>query len=143
MAYIKEDKDKVFNSIISEIENGASLRSALRLNNNFSSSTFDAWIKEDEDKSNQYACARDKRTDLIFEQILTIADANENDILGVDDNGRKIINNDVVQRNRLQIDARKWMLGKMNKRKYGDSIDMTSDGDKISSSISVEIIKPT
>jgi len=141
MAY---DKEKTFGSILSFIEECNSLRSALRRENMPSSTTFLEWIKEDSEKAVQYARAMEVRSDVIFEQILTIADSNEKDILGVDDNGKEIVNNDVIQRNRLQIDARKWMLGKMQPKKYGEKLDLTSGGDKIqnnTSAIKVRIIE--
>ena len=53
----------------------------------------------------------------------------------VDENGNPRINHDVIQRDRLRVDARKWMLGKMQPKKYGDKLDVTSDGEKISTTI--------
>ena len=38
---------------------------------------------------------------------------------------------DMIQHRRLQIDARKWVLAKMNPKKYGDKVDLTSDGEKL------------
>lgn len=129
MAYSTEDKERIFKSIISEIENGASLRSAITKTNLINRDTFNEWIKENETFSDQYARAKDERTDFIFEEILTIADSQEGDIIKKD--GIEVTNHDVIQRARLRVDARKWMLGKMNKRKYGDSLDMTTDGEAI------------
>jgi hypothetical protein len=50
-----------------------------------------------------------------------------------------------VQRNRLQIDARKWVLGKMSQR-YADNqkIDVTTNGkDLPSNTIEVRVVPPT
>jgi hypothetical protein len=146
MAYTKEQKINIFNSIISVMENGASLRSAIievkdTLDKSICIKTFDNWINEDEELLQQYTRAKDSRTDVIFEEILAIADSQEGDIIKKD--GVDVVNHDVINRARLRIDARKWMLGKMNKRKYGDAIDMTTDGKEINvpTSIQVEIIK--
>jgi hypothetical protein len=60
--------------------------------------------------------------------------------------GEEQINHNVIQRNKLQIDARKWMLGKMQPKKYGDKLDVTTDGDKLQntqSNIIVNIVPPT
>jgi hypothetical protein len=35
------------------------------------------------------------------------------------------------QRDRLRVDARKWLLSKMLPKKYGDKLDVTSDGEKM------------
>ena len=45
---------------------------------------------------------------------------------------------------RLQVDARKWMLGKLNPKKYGEKLDVTSDGEKLNtpSVVNVKIIEP-
>ncbi len=123
MAYSKKEKDKAFNKIISHIEGGNSLRSALELDNTPSSQTFYIWIDEDEDKSKQYARACEKRADVVFEEILTIADENQFDTKTLDD-GKVVVDSEVVQRSRLRVDARKWMLGKMNPKKYGDKLDI-------------------
>ena len=135
MAYSKEQKTKIFNSIISEIENGASLRTALKNNNNFSSHTFNDWVNEDEEKGKQYARAKEQRTDLIFEEILNIADSQEGDIIKKD--GIEVVNHDVINRARLRIDARKWMLGKMDKNKYGDKIQTEHSGEITTNVISL------
>jgi hypothetical protein len=135
MAYSKEQKTKIFKSIISEIEDGASLRTALKNNNNFSSHTFNDWVNEDEEKGKQYARAKEQRTDLIFEEILNIADSQEGDVIHKD--GIDIVNHDVINRARLRIDARKWMLGKMDKNKYGDKIQTEHSGEITTNVISL------
>lgn len=131
MAYTKEEIEIVFNEICDEIEQGSSLRAALRKDKRPSSKTFFEWIKEDSEKEKQYARATDKRADTIFEDILNIADDNSADVF-YDDLGNERVNNDVIQRAKLRVDARKWMLGKMNPKKYGDKIDMTTNGENLS-----------
>jgi len=144
MAYSEESKNEIFNSIISDIENGASLRSALRKDKMPSSSTFFIWIEEDEVKSKQYTRATELRAENMFEDILSIVDENTNDTITLED-GREIVNNDVIQRARLRMDARKWMLGKMNPKKYGDKIQQEHSGEikQTPSSINVRIIENT
>jgi len=145
MKYSEEDKERLFNEILTHIRLGNSLTSTLKLKGMPCDNTFDKWCSESEDRMTDYVRAREKRAETIFEQILQIADYNGSDLMGMDDNGKPIINNDVIQRNRLQIDARKWMLGKMQPKKYGDKLDVTSDGDKIQNVnpiLEVKIIKP-
>lgn len=142
MAYSQEKKDECFDWIISEIESGKSLISALNTNGMPSTSTFYIWLETEKEKSKRYACACEVRELLILDEILTIADSQENDAIETD-NGI-ITNHNAINRNRLQIDSRKWMLGKLNPKKYGDKIDMTSGGEKIQntpSSINVRIIE--
>jgi len=127
------DKTKTFCSIIELIESGLSLRKALAFDDMPSRDTFFRWIKEDdklpkEEKaglSDQYARGMETRSDLIFEDILNIADGNGQDVRMVDDK-TGTVEHDVINRARLRVDARKWMLGKMQPKKYGDyqKIDM-------------------
>lgn len=130
MAYTQEKKDECFDWIISEIESGKSLISALNTNGMPSTSTFYIWLEEDSEKSKRYARACEARELLIFDEILTIADKQGADVDEKD--GIEVINHNVINRNRLQIDARKWVLGKMNPKKYGDKVDVTTDGEKLS-----------
>lgn len=130
MAYTQEKKDECFDWIISEIESGKSLISALNTNGMPSTSTFYIWLEEDSEKSKRYARACEARELLIFDEILTIADKQDADVDEKD--GVEVINHNVINRNRLQIDARKWVLGKMNPKKYGDKVDVTTDGEKLS-----------
>ena len=143
MAYSKENKDRIFNEICDQIQKGRSLRSVIKDEGMPDLSTFYVWLKEDEEKSKHYAYATEARAEMIFEDILKIADDNSDDEI-VNEDGLPIINHDVINRARLKIDARKWMLSKMIPKKYGDKIDHTTDGEKINSisSIQVEIVKP-
>lgn len=130
MAYSTEEKNECFDWIISEIESGKSLISSLNTNGMPSTSTFYIWLEEDIEKSKRYTRACEAREMLLFDEILTIADKQDADVDEVD--GVEVINHNVINRNRLQIDARKWVLGKMNPKKYGDKVDVTTDGEKLS-----------
>lgn len=138
MAY---DKEKIFPLILAEIEEGASLRSILRRDDMPNQNTFFEWIDKDEEKAKQYVRATEKRADSIFEDILLIADETSKDTI-ITDKG-EAPNSEWMQRSRLRVDARKWMLGKMQPKKYGDKLDVTSDGEKLQNNdIKIEIIKP-
>ena len=50
------------------------------------------------------------------------------------EDGKVVTNHNVIQRDRLRVDARKWALSKMNPKKYGDKVDVTSGGEKINNS---------
>ena len=124
-----EKKDKI-NLIIDLIEEGGSIRSILKRSDTVGTKTFYKWLEESEELQERYKIATKKRADNIFEEMLEIADKQEAD-MGYNERGEEIINHNVINRSRLQIDTRKWMLGKMNPKKYGDKLDVTSDGDKL------------
>jgi hypothetical protein len=46
-----------------------------------------------------------------------------------------------IQRDRLKVDTLKFVLGKLRARKWGDKIDVTTDGEKIEA-INVTIVRP-
>lgn len=126
MAYTEEKKQECFDYIISEIISGKSLRYALDTNGMPSSQTFYIWMEEDEEKSKQYARACESRELLLLDEILLIADKQGEDVIETD-NG-PITNHNIIQRNNLQIEARKWVLGKLNPSKYGNKETKVIEG---------------
>lgn len=126
MAYNNEQKENIFSDVLTRIEKGDALRTILRDKDKPSTQTFYIWLEEDESKSKRYARACEVRAENIFEDILNIADNNTSDIITKD--GEERTNNDVIQRSRLMVDARKWYLSKLNPKKYGDKIEATLEG---------------
>ena len=123
---------EMFNEIMELLEKGDSLSDVLKQNKKYPSRpTFYKYMKDDETRLNKYARACNMRADFLFDQILEIADKQGKDV-EITKDGIEIINHNVVNRNRLQIDSRKWVLSKMNPKKYGDKMDVTSDGEQIS-----------
>lgn len=88
------------------------------------------WLSKDKEFSMQYARACEARAEKIADEILNICDSTEDDII-YDENNNLITNHNVIQRDRLRVDTRKWLLSKLFPKKYGDKIDVTTDGDKI------------
>ena len=123
MAYTDRERDKTFDAIIQDIENGLSLRASLRIGDKASSRTFYKWLDEDEAKVKQYTRATTERAEQIFEDILEIADDQEDDVYK-DADGNEQTNHNVINRAKIRIDSRKWMLGKMNPKKYSDKIQV-------------------
>lgn len=97
-----------------------------------SRSTIHQWIKDNEKFSDKYARAKEDQADFLAEEIIKIADTeNKTEVEFIGSEGSSTTIHDNVQRSRLQIDARKWIASKLKPKKYGDKIDVTSDGDKI------------
>ena len=129
MAY---DKDKVFKSILSEIEEGASLRSVLSKDGMPASITFYDWVEKDKEKSIQYARAVDIRIEKKFESIERdyLEEPQRDPVSGKIDTGW-------VQLQRLKIDAKKWELSKLKPKKYGDKIQTEHSGEITTTVISL------
>ena len=124
MPYTEKERKKIFKTICKRIMEGESLRDVLKDSDMPTRATFYKWINESEDIQNKYARATTARADYVFDQILEIADKQGADMLIID--GVEVVNHNVIQRNRLQVDARKWIISKMNPKKYGEKVDITT-----------------
>lgn len=119
----QEQIDARFTEVVNDIEEqGWSLRETLKAHNT-SSSDFYEWLEADEQKKKQYAHACEARADKLFDEILEIADKQGEDVIEVE--GQVFTNHNVINRSRLQVDARKWVLEKLNPKKYGNKIENT------------------
>ena len=133
--WVKEKKEKAIEIVFSKIEAGKSLRGILKGSRDKallpSRRVFNKWLSEDSELSNHYARACEERAELIFDEILSIADSIENDVT-INEEGVQVINHNVIQRDRLRVEARKWTLSKMNPKKYGEkqSIEMETIEEK-------------
>jgi len=129
MAY---DKEKIFPLILSEIEEGASLRSVLNKQDMPNRNTFFEWLNKDENLANQYARATDIRTEIKFESIEQdyLEEPQRDALTGKIDTGW-------VQLQRLKIDAKKWELSKLKPKKYGDKIQTEHSGEITTNVISL------
>lgn len=87
-------------------------------------STVFKWIREIPEFSQQYARATEERTEFQAEELLDISDNAPNVIVGGEDRS----DNARVQAERVRVDTRKWLMSKMKPKKYGDKIDMTTNG---------------
>lgn len=132
-AYTPEEIERIFEEILEYIEEGKSLRSILSSSDMPSSRTFYKWLDEDKEKVKRYARATEIRAEAIFEDMLEIADDGTNDFMTITkgDLEYNIEDKEVTNRSRLRLDTRKWMLSKMQPKKYGDKLDVTSDGDAL------------
>lgn len=92
------------------LANGKSLRQICEAEGMPSRSTVQKWLTEDAGLSDQYARARSLQADHYAEEIIEIAD---NTSAQSDHN-----------RDRLRIDARKWVAAKLAPKKYGDKLDV-------------------
>ncbi len=129
---IKKATDLIFKRIV----RGDSVRKILSTDEKDdlpSRKTFYEWMAVNKDLSDQYAKVMEIRSDDMADEILEIADNFEHDVKE-DKDGREVIDHAVVNRDRLRVDARKWLLSKMLPKKYGDKTEIDN---KISGSITI------
>lgn len=120
--YTPEIADK----ICAELALGNSLRTVCTADDMPAMSSVFLWLREHKTFSEQYARAKEESADALFEETQDIADDSLDLALSAADNPK--LAGSLVQAQRLRVDTRKWMMSKMKPKKYGDKLDLTSDG---------------
>jgi hypothetical protein len=123
--YTKEQKKELFTKICNDvIENKTSFNQAI-LNNKITLTTFYSWLIDDDSLKELYNYAREIRSDTLFEEIIVIADTTEEGIkIKETAKGTEILKGDMTDHRKLRVDARKWVVSKMNPKKYGDKVEI-------------------
>jgi hypothetical protein len=89
------------------------------------------WLAKHHEFREQYARAREAQAEVHHEEILEISDDCTDDVqvlMGNEEDGAiSRINHSAIARAKLQIDTRKWIMGKMQPKKYGDSTTIKGD----------------
>lgn len=111
---------QVADSVCNLLAQGKSLRAACA-DVSASPVTILRWVKAHEGFSEQYAHARELGYMLLADEIIAIADTPVVATKSVSKaSGLEITEGDAVDRSRLMVDARKWMLSKMLPKVYGE-----------------------
>lgn len=128
--YSQELADK----ICEELALGFSLRTVTKNDWCPPMSTIFNWLRTKKEFLEQYEKAKQESVDAMAEDILYIADDGTNDYEEAErPDGSTFIklNSENVQRSRLRVDTRKWIMSKIKPKKYGEKIDMTTNGKDI------------
>lgn len=125
--------DELATEICNRIALGESVRSIVRDAHMPSSSTIFRWLLDETKKPfwEQYEKARNIQAELMFEELLEIADDGSNDWIereNKDGSTYNVIYHEHVQRSRLRVDTRKWYLSKVLPKKFGDKLDLNPPG---------------
>jgi hypothetical protein len=148
MMFTQEIADR----ICERLSLGESLRSICRDAGMPNASTVLRWA-EAEPFAQQYAQARARGYALLGDEIIDISD-EEVTMVRRDKHAAKddenpdamvevVFDAAAVARNRLRVDARKWMLSKMLPKVYGDKVALTGDGGgAILTELTVEYVRP-
>lgn len=100
--------EHIFMRVIDSIAHGQSLSQILRDDQrDIDYNDFYRWIKKDPQRSQLFTEAQEMRTEFMAGEIIEIADADDT----LED----------VNRSRLKIDTRKWLMGAHNRKKYGET----------------------
>lgn len=131
------------NDICLRLSRGESLRRICEDDNMPAATTVHQWVLDDKEGfSKHYTRARTIQAENMFDEILDIADDGSNDFMTIT-KGKETYNiedREVTNRSRLRVDSRKWYLSKVLPKKFGEKIDMTSDGKALPTPILGNII---
>jgi DNA primase len=105
--------EHIFERVIEDVYRGRSLQSLIEDDHRVVSyEDFLRWVKRDPVRHERFKEAQEMRTEFLAGEILEIADGIES----VDPTS-----NDTVNRDKLRIDTRKWLMSAHNKKRYGET----------------------
>lgn len=110
---------------------GESLREICRNEDMPSKTTVMRWLAQHQVFRDQYARARDAQADYYAEEIIEIADDGSNDWMerkNSDGSTYEVENHEAINRSKLRVDTRKWLMARMAPKKYGDRITQEVTG---------------
>jgi hypothetical protein len=89
------------------------------------------WVNADEELSRQYARAREAQADFWADQLLEIADDGTNDWIertnGDGDAIPPALNHEHIQRSKVRIETRQWMMERVASKVYGRKQEFKHD----------------
>lgn len=117
-------------AICERLAEGESLRAICAGGDMPNKATVFRWLAAHDEFRDQYALARESQADALFDEILHIADTQQigQKVKKLANGKKEISSGDMIEHRRLQVDARKWMAGKLNPKKYGDKIEHDHTG---------------
>lgn len=110
---------------------GESLRSICTDDEFPDKSTVIRWLATKPEFCDRYAQAKQVSTYLMAEDILDIADDSQNDFIEklAKDGGRESgLSPENIQRSRLRVDSRKWLMAKLMPNRYGEKQQLEHSG---------------
>ncbi len=84
------------------------------------------WVAAEEEFAKRYARAKLAQADLMAEDIIDISDDVSNDWMEIE--GEMVLNKEHINRSRLRVDTRKFLMVQLAPKKYGNKIAVTGDG---------------
>lgn len=90
----------------------------------FPYTTMYDWVRSDDRRAEMYARAREDRAEKFADEIVAISDEIEVSTKHQGDDVVLVLDAAAVSRNKLRVDARKWIASKLKPRIYGDRVQV-------------------
>lgn len=118
-----------FDAILADVAAGTATYKAMQAHGS-NYRAFYGELARNAEAREKYARAKADGLEVLADEILELADTPR---LGVKtttkpDGAVETVEGDMIERSRLQIDSRKWLLSKLAPRKYGEKIDLEHSG---------------
>lgn len=121
------ERDAIMAQVCDLMAQGQSVRAICKANPDFPREyTIRQWGMAPE-FATQYARAREAMLDFWADEIVDIADDTSRDTIETEKG--EIPNTEWINRSRLRVDSRKWIMSKLSPRKFGDRIEVAGDPD--------------
>ena len=124
-------------TICERLVEGESLRAICRDDEMPAISSVFKWLAANQAFSDHYARAKEEQAEALADEIVAISDeecttvrADKHPATKADEDGNVevVFDSTAVARNRLRIDARKWVAAKLKPKKYGDKVTQEISG---------------
>ena len=117
------DRRKIADLVLAGMRSGMSAFKACQVAG-VNQSTFNLWLNDDAELAAEYARAREDLIERMAQEVLELSDVD----VGLQPDGKK--DWAAVQKHKLQVDTRKWLLSKLAPKKFGDKLELTGDPDR-------------
>lgn len=115
--------------ICERIAAGESLRGICKDDDMPAASTVFRWLAENKAFQEQYAHAREEQAETLVDEIVAIADESAVIVKHEGEDVQLGLDPTAIARNRLRVDARKWVASKLKPKKYGEKVAIGGAGD--------------
>lgn len=115
-----DDRAKIAEQVMAGMRSGLSAFKACQVAG-VPQSTFSRWVDDDATLAENYARAREDLIERIANDVMELADSE------VPETGDGKKDWQAVQKHKLQVDTRKWLLSKLAPKKYGDKLEVSGD----------------
>jgi hypothetical protein len=110
------ERAKQADAVLANMESGMSCWKACE-RAGVKNSTFLLWVSQDSALAEKYAHARENFIEKIAADLMEISDQDPEIVDGKRDWA-------AIQKHKLQVDTRKWLLSKLAPKKYGDTLKL-------------------
>lgn len=116
----KPTKDEIIQNVLAGMRSGLSAFKSCQAAG-VPQSTFNRWVDADVKLAEDYAHAREDLIERIASEVMDLADSE------VPETGDGKKDWQAIQKHKLQVDTRKWLLSKLAPKKYGDRLELAGD----------------